>query len=75
MPLGTEKLRRNSSEEVIQEAISSAIETLMREWEGSGKMGSSRPADKEEARKQAVAIAYADARRHAGVKRVPKAGG
>jgi len=68
MPLATEKLNRRSKKERIQEAISSAIETLMREWKETGKMGTSRPKTEEEARKQAAAIAYADARRHAGSK-------
>jgi len=71
MPLATEKVNRRSKKKVIQEAVSSAIETLMREWKATGKMGTSHPKTEAEARKQAAAIAYADARRHAGAK-VPR---
>jgi len=59
MPLATGKLRRNSSKEEIQEAISSCIGVLIGEhpeWD----------------RDRVVAACYADARRHAGIGRVPK---
>lgn len=73
MPLATEKLSRRSSKEAIQEATSSCIETLMHEYERDGTIGRSRPESKEEARKQAAAICYGDARRHAGEAKVPRA--
>lgn len=71
MPLATEKLNRRSKKEQIQEAISSCIETTMREYERTGRIGRSRPETKEEAQKHAAALCYADARRHAGSAKVP----
>lgn len=45
-----------------RDAVSSEIEKLMREWKRTGKMTTSRatyrPRTKEQARKQAAAIAY-----------------
>jgi len=72
MPLATERLTRRSSKEAIQEAISSCIETLMKEWKEDGKIGNSRPKNEREARVQAAAVCYADARRHAGGSSVKK---
>lgn len=71
MPLATAKLRRRSSKEAVQGAISSCIATLMGEYKETGKIGTSTPESDEAARKQAAAICYADARRHAGSK-VPR---
>lgn len=72
MPLATNKLNRRSKKAAIQEAVSSAIETLMGEWKETGKMGTSHPATEEEARKQAAAIAYHSARSRAGGSKVPR---
>lgn len=72
MPLATEKLRRRSSKEAIDKAVSSCIETVMHEWKETGKIGNSHPDSEEEARKQAAAVCYDDARRHAGASRVPE---
>jgi hypothetical protein len=64
MPLATEKLRRRSSKEAIQAAISACIETLEKENER-------RPEGKKRSHEQIQAICYADARRHAGGSKVP----
>ena len=68
MPMKTDKLRRNSSKEAVQAAISQDIEMMMGEYKKTGKIGTSSPENEEAARKQAAAIAYANARRNAGGK-------
>lgn len=72
MPLGTERLNRRSSEEAIQKAISACIEQTMSEYHDTGMIGRSRPGSEEEAREQAAAICYADARRRAGGAKVAR---
>lgn len=44
-----------------QKTVSSNIKELMDEFKASGKIGTSRPADVKEARRQAVAIALSNA--------------
>ena len=72
MPRATQRLNRRSSKEAIQEAISSCIETVMREWKETGRIGNSRPENEEEARKQASGLCYSEARSRAGEVKVPR---
>jgi len=72
MPRATQRLNRRSSREAIDEAISSCIETVMREWKETGRIGNSRPETEEEARKQAAGLCYGEARRQAGATKVPR---
>jgi len=68
MPLQTSKLNRRSSSKAIQEAISDCIETTLREYKETGKIGNITPDDEGHARRIAQGLCYADARRHAGSK-------
>jgi len=71
MPLSVEKLTPNSSKAAVEAAISSSIEKLMSEWKSSGRIGKAHPKTEEEARKQAIAVAYSVARSYAGGSKVP----